>query len=76
VSSIPAGLRRQVRFRAGDHCEYCGLDQEGQEATFHIDHIVPTAFRGLTTVDNLARGGTRTASAAALIFTRHGDHGL
>ena len=54
MTSIPAGLRRQVAFRAGDRCEYCGLAQEGQEATFHIDHIVPTAARGATTADNLA----------------------
>jgi hypothetical protein len=46
MNSIPAGLRRLVVFRAGDRCEYCGLAQEGQEATFHIDHIVPRAARG------------------------------
>jgi hypothetical protein len=54
MKSIPADLRRQVVFRAGDRCEYCGLAQEGQEATFHMDHIVPTAARGATTADNLA----------------------
>jgi len=26
----------------------------GQEATFHIDHVVPRAAGGLTTTDNLA----------------------
>ena len=54
MKSIPAQLRRQVVLRAGDRCEYCGLAQDGQEATFHIDHIVPTAVRGSTTPDNLA----------------------
>ena len=34
MNSIPAGLRRLVAFRAGGRCEYCGLAQEGQEATF------------------------------------------
>ena len=42
------------RFRAADRCEYCGLAQEGQEATFHIDHIVPRAAMGATTASNLA----------------------
>jgi hypothetical protein len=38
---IPANLRRQVMTRAANCCEYCGLAQTGQEATFHIDHVVP-----------------------------------
>jgi hypothetical protein len=54
MSSIPAGLRRQLVFRAGDRCEYCGLAEQGQEATFHIDHIVPRAAGGPTAADNLA----------------------
>jgi hypothetical protein len=54
LNSIPAGLRRLVAFRASDRCEYCGLAQEGQEATFHIDHIVPKVAGGTTTADNLA----------------------
>ncbi len=41
MNSIPAGVRRLVVFRAGDRCEYCGLAQEGQEATFHIDQFAP-----------------------------------
>ena len=51
---IPASLRRIVVERAGNHCEYCGLSQAGQAATFHIDHIVPLAEGGQTTEDNLA----------------------
>jgi hypothetical protein len=54
LNSIPAGLRRLVAFRASDRCEYCGLAQERQEATFHIDHIVPRVAGGTTTADNLA----------------------
>jgi HNH endonuclease len=54
MNSVPAVLRRQVIFRAGDRCEYCGLAQEGQEATFHVDHIVPRAAGGPTLADNLA----------------------
>ncbi len=47
-------LREQVRRRAGSRCEYCRLSQVGQEATFHIDHVIPRAAGGPTTFDNLA----------------------
>ena len=51
---IPAELRRRVLLRAEGRCEYCRLSQEGQEAAFHIDHIVPVAEGGPTEADNLA----------------------
>jgi 5-methylcytosine-specific restriction endonuclease McrA len=54
MKSIPHGLRTQVVFRAGNCCQYCGLSQEGQEATFHVDHIVPRASGGPTRAENLA----------------------
>jgi hypothetical protein len=54
MSPISIRLRRRVILRAGDRCEYCGLSQEGQEATFHIDHIVPVAAGGPTVLENLA----------------------
>ena len=54
MSGIPAALRRQVVQRANGRCEYCGLAQVGQEATFHIDHIVPMSADGPTTEANLA----------------------
>ena len=47
-------LQLDVIARAGDRCEYCQLPQAGQEATFHIDHVIPVAQRGETTFDNLA----------------------
>jgi len=53
-SHIPAQLGRQVRRRAGDRCEYCGLPQQWQEAVFHIDHVKPQSRGGKTTLDNLA----------------------
>jgi hypothetical protein len=52
--TIPAQLRRQVIQRAQDRCEYCGLAQASQEATFHIDHIIPVNAGGETTLNNLA----------------------
>ena len=54
MTKIPASLRLLVRQRAGDRCEYCGLSQLGQEATFHIDHVTPVAAQGETSADNLA----------------------
>jgi hypothetical protein len=52
--AIPANLRRQVIKRAANCCEYCGLAQTGQEATFHIDHVVPVVAGGQSTSENLA----------------------
>ncbi len=51
MSGIPAALRRLVVQRANGRCEYCGLAQVGQEATFHID---PVSADGPTTESNLA----------------------
>lgn len=54
MAAIPTSLRRLVIQRANDRCEYCGLSQAGQAATFHIDHIIPVVAGGATTADNLA----------------------
>jgi hypothetical protein len=54
MSDIPARLRRLVVLRAGNKCEYCELSQEGQEATFHIDHTLPKSAGGRTLAANLA----------------------
>jgi hypothetical protein len=51
---IPAALRRLVVKRARDRCEYCLLSQASQEATFHVDHVVPVVVGGPTEEDNLA----------------------
>ena len=54
TSYIPTFLRRLVIRRARGRCEYCRLSQAGQEATFHIDHIIPVAAGGKTVAENLA----------------------
>lgn len=54
MSSIPVALRRLVIQRADSRCEYCGISQAGQVATFHIDHVVPSVAGGKTSEDNLA----------------------
>ena len=52
--AIPQALRNLVLRRAGNRCEYCGLSQVGQEATFHVDRVVPVTDGGPTEEDNLA----------------------
>lgn len=54
MTYIGAHLRRSVIHRAHYRCEYCGLAQDGQEATFHIDHVYPRIAFGQTHADNLA----------------------
>lgn len=54
MTAIPLSLRRFVTQRASDRCEYCGISQIGQVATFHIDHIVPVVAGGPTEESNLA----------------------
>ncbi len=54
MATIPVRLRRLVITRADNRCEYCGLAQASQLATFHIDHVVPVAAGGETTAENLA----------------------
>lgn len=67
---VPVSLQRRVRLRAGDRCEYCRIAQASQEATFHVDHVVPRAAGGATSFENLAlacvscslRKGARTTA--------------
>lgn len=57
--------------RANNRCEYCALAQEGQEATFHIDHVVPVIVGGQTISENLALACVSCSlrkSARQLIF--------
>jgi 5-methylcytosine-specific restriction endonuclease McrA len=54
VTDIPGSLRTEVVVRASHRCEYCQLSQVGQEASFHIDHVVPRTAGGASTADNLA----------------------
>jgi hypothetical protein len=48
-------LRAQVRERAADCCEYCGLPQSALPfARFHVDHIIADQHGGPTELANLA----------------------
>lgn len=51
---IPLHLVNRVRRRARELCEYCQLPQWSQEASFHIDHVLPLADGGRTAYLNLA----------------------
>ncbi len=51
---IPVALARATVERADNRCEYCGPSQLGQEATFHVDHVCPSAEGGATVLANLA----------------------
>ena len=52
--TIPPALRARVADRANHRCEFCGLAQAGQEATFHVDHLIPRVAAGAPEEDNLA----------------------
>jgi hypothetical protein len=54
MSGLSGRRRAEVVRRAGNRCEYCRLSQTGQEAVFHIDHVVPQSAGGPTTANNLA----------------------
>jgi 5-methylcytosine-specific restriction endonuclease McrA len=54
MTDVSPTLQAEVVLRAGNRCEYCRLSQFGQEATFHVDHVVPRAAGGLTIAENLA----------------------
>jgi hypothetical protein len=47
-------LARQVEARAAGRCEYCRMHQNLQGATFHMEHIVPSARGGPKELANLA----------------------
>ena len=46
--------RSQIARRAGNRCEYCLSPVSFAIHTFHIEHIVPLALGGQTTLSNLA----------------------
>jgi hypothetical protein len=54
MSDTSPSLRDELVLRARNRCESCGLSQLGQEAVFHIDHVVSRAASGPTLPSNLA----------------------
>lgn len=51
---IPNELRKLVRQRALNTCEYCLVHEDNTFLDFHIDHIISLKHGGTTTEDNLA----------------------
>jgi hypothetical protein len=48
-------IRRRVRTRAENRCEYCRTRQEVEQVrTYHIDHVVALQHGGTDDADNLA----------------------
>ncbi len=47
-------LKRQVRLRAKNRCEYCQLPQVVMPVPFQVDHIIAIQHRGQTVASNLA----------------------
>ena len=54
VTHIPGPLRREVRERAGECCEYCRIPESMTWAVHTIDHIIAEKHGGPTAADNLA----------------------
>jgi hypothetical protein len=52
--SSAAEMAAVVKVRARERCEYCGMCQVLQGATFHIEHIFPRTCGGATDLENLA----------------------
>ena len=52
---ITTQVRRQVRERAHNLCEYCHLHQDDSPlAALHVEHIIPKVHGGTDDVENLA----------------------
>ncbi len=54
TTHVPVALRRQVRDRAGERCEYCLIPESMSWTTHTIDHILAEKHGGTTEADNLA----------------------
>ncbi len=50
---VPVDLRRQVREQFKNCCAYCGTAESLTVAIFEVEHIVPRAKGGETTLTNL-----------------------
>lgn len=52
--SLPSEIRRAVRERARDRCEYCGILQNRFPlVTFHVEHVIARQHGGSNDLSNL-----------------------
>lgn len=65
---ISTKVKKTVRQRAKERCEYCQSWMHNAIHTFNIDHVVPVAKGGKNEVDNLALscGGCNNAKSDKL----------
>jgi hypothetical protein len=54
MSASGKQLSQLVKKRAGGKCEYCGMDQRLQGATFHVEHAVTKSRGGADEESNRA----------------------
>lgn len=52
--NVPNRIKQRVRQRARLLCEYCHTSEQWQYVPFTVDHVIPLAEGGQTTLDNLA----------------------
>lgn len=52
--SAASDLAQEVADRADHRCEYCGMHDSLQGATFHLEHVLPRSRGGETLEANLA----------------------
>ncbi|MHB8626675.1 MAG: HNH endonuclease [Aggregatilineales bacterium] len=50
---IPIGLRREIRERAHNCCEYCRIGEDERSIEFAVDHIIAEKHGGQTISNNL-----------------------
>jgi len=53
MTRVPSSLRKQVRQRAGQRCEYCRIPEVYTSFPFQADHIISLKHDGPTTYENL-----------------------
>jgi hypothetical protein len=51
---VPVAVRRAVRARAKEYCEYCRSPEAYATKGFSLEHIYPRAAGGQTVLENLA----------------------
>jgi len=56
-------LRKQVRQRADNYCEYCRLHQRFDALPHHVDHIIARKHQGDEALDNLSLACTNCSLA-------------
>jgi len=54
LTRIPVDVRRQIRARAADCCEYCRIPESAAFAVHQVDHVVAEKHGGPTVTENLA----------------------